>query len=91
VFRSVHADIVVDMNTSPAPTSRPPHYLYACTRPGTIHLVDSDNAARWANPAPLCGTGAGQAPLRLGDETLSGTLATCGRCRRIAGLPRIGH
>jgi len=79
------------MNTSPAPTSRPPHYLYACTLSGTIHLVDSDNAARWANPAPLCGTRARRTPLQLSDETLSGKLATCKRCRRIAGLPRIGH
>jgi hypothetical protein len=73
---------------SPAAKRRLPHYVYATSGAGTVHLINFDAAARWDNPAPLCGTGAGQAPLRQGDETLSGVSATCKRCRKIAGLAK---
>lgn len=91
MIRSGHADVVGGVNGSHPPTAnrRLPHYVLATSRSGTVHLIDFDSAAQWDNPAPLCGTGVGRPPLQQGDETLSGALSTCTRCRKIAGLARI--
>ena len=85
------ADIVGDMSSN----RHHAHYLYATSPSGTVHLIDFDNAARWDNPSPLCGAVSGSTQdqgtpwLTQGDETLSGALATCRRCRRAAGRARI--
>jgi len=71
------------------PRHRFADYVYATSRSGTVHLIDFDSAAQWDNLAPLCGTGVGRPPLQQDDETLSGALSTCTRCRKIAGLARI--
>jgi hypothetical protein len=62
-------------------------YDYAFSPKETIHLVRQEDVYVVGAEKTLCGQ-----PLTadwwMGDETMSGLVATCGRCRQIAHLPQ---
>lgn len=60
--------------------------IYATAHTGTVHLVRSENVVTYPQPSTLCGKVLRSSDgWHFGDETMSGLVATCKRCRKIMG------
>lgn len=63
-----------------------PHVYVTSNRTGTVHLITEREWAERTTGRTVCGQSYHRLTHQIGDESLSGHVATCGACRRIAGL-----